>query len=188
MELPVHNNAPTPHDRGALNLDILTVWLHHLSIMTFFGALVTENLLLQKAMTPPEIRRLASVDSLGGAAFICAVLTGAVKLLKLGAGTEAYLRSWQFHTKMALVLGVFLVSIYPTIVLLKYRKAIKEMNNRELLNMPPGLKHGLRLELLLVALITLFAVAISRAGDLEQRRGPELAENIDLSSNQIRAR
>lgn len=138
------------------------MWLHYLSVMAFFASLVSEHLLLRKTMTPPEIRRLARVDSICGAAFICVVMTGTLKLLVFGKGTEFYLYSWQFHVKMTLVLLVFLVSIYPTMVFLKYRKAIKGMDDGELLNMPVGLKYGVRLELFLVALIPLFAAAMTR--------------------------
>jgi len=145
-----------------LNLDVITVWLHYLSIMAFFAALVGEHLLLRPAMTPAEIRRIAFVDSICGAAFIGAVLTGSMKLLKFGKGAEFYLHAWQFHVKLALVLLVFLVSIYPTVVFLKYRRRTKGMDERETLTMPPGLKHGIRLELFLVALIPLFAAAMTR--------------------------
>ena len=150
------------HDRPALNLDVVTIWLHYLSFMAFYGALVAELVLLRPAMAPPEIRRIASVDSVCGATFICVVMTGTLKLLVFGKGAEFYLRSWQFHTKMGLVFLVFLVSVYPTMVFLKYRKAIKGMDDRERLNMPKGLKHGIRLELLLVSLIPLFAAAMTR--------------------------
>jgi putative membrane protein len=146
-----------------MNADVAAAWLHYVSFMVLFAALVAEHLLTKKPMTPAEIRRVALIDAIYGGAFIAVVLTGTLKLLKYGKGLEFYLQVWQFHAKVALVVVTFLVSIYPTTVFMKYRKRAAGLDPDERLVMPPGLQHGLRLELILVCLIPLFAASLARA-------------------------
>lgn len=146
-----------------MNAAVIVAWLHYLSFMVLFAALTAEHLLTRKPMTPAEIRRVGIIDAIYGAAFIAVVVTGTMKLLRYGRGLEFYLRAWQFHAKIMIVLVTFLISIYPTLVFLKYRRRAQAIDEDERLVMPAGLKHGLRLELVLVCLIPLFAAALARA-------------------------
>lgn len=146
-----------------MNADVLVAWLHYVGFMVLFAALTAEHLLTKKPMTAPEVRRVTIIDAIYGSAFVVVVVTGVLKMMTYGKGMGYYMKVGWFHAKLTLMLLVFFISLYPTLVFLKTRRRTKDLPEGETVELPNGVKHALRVQLLLVALIPLFAAAVARA-------------------------
>ncbi len=146
-----------------MNADVVVAWLHYVTFMVLFAALVAQHLLIKKPVTPAEAKRVSVLDAICGIAFIGVVITGTLKLLRFGKGLEFYMQAWQFHAKITLVVLAFLISLYPTIVFQNYRKRTKDLPADERVEYPPGLKHAIRLEMVFMVLVPLFAASLARA-------------------------
>ena len=146
-----------------MNADVLVAWLHYVSFMVLFAALTAEHLLTKKPLTAPEVRRVTVLDAVCGVSFVIVVITGIMKLMYYGKGAAFYMKVWQFHAKITLILLIFLISLYPTFTFLKLRRRSQELPEGETVTVPNGVKHALRLQLLLIVLVPLFAAAVARA-------------------------
>lgn len=133
---------------------VLVKYLHFLSILVLFAALVAEHLLLAVRMTRAELARVAVVDAFYGISAVGALATGAVMLFWVGKGSAFYLGSWIFHLKLGLFFTAALISIWPTLKLIRLRRG----DPADTVDVPKALIMCVRLELLLVALIPLTAV------------------------------
>lgn len=133
---------------------VLVKYLHFLSILFLFAALVAEHLLLAARMTRAEIARVAVVDAVYGISAVLVLATGAVMLFWAGKGSAFYLGSWIFHLKLGLFFAAALISVWPTVKLIGLRRG----DPGEAVELPRALIMCVRLELLLVALIPLTAV------------------------------
>ena len=146
-----------------MNADVFIAWLHYVSFMVLFAALTAEHLLTKKPITAPELKRVTIIDAVYGTSFVLVVITGLMKLMHYGKCAAYYMKVLQFHAKITLILLVFLISLYPTFTFLKLKRRARELPDGETIELPAGVKHALRLQLLLVALIPLFAATVARA-------------------------
>jgi putative membrane protein len=179
LTMPFTGREPDPPSRGLrapgnapmlrrMNTDVLIAWLHYLAFMVLFAALTAEHLLTKKPLTAPELRRVVILDAVAGISFVLVVVTGVLKLLHYGKGMGYYMKIGWFHAKLTLVVLVFLVSLYPTFTFMRTRSRAGELPTGETIDLPNGVRHALRLQLLLVVLIPLFAAAVARgAGQFE---------------------
>lgn len=142
-----------------MTTEILLRYLHFVSIFTIVGVLVSEHLLLKKAMTRAEIGRLARIDAVYGLAALT-LLTVGFTLWLGGFGKPAvyYNHNWVFHLKLMFFLMVGLLSIYPTIFFIRNRKG----ERTQVVTVPTSIFWLLRLELLLLAIIPLLAGLMAR--------------------------
>jgi putative membrane protein len=142
-----------------MNPEILLRYLHFVSIFTIVGVLVSEHLLLKKALTRAEISRLARIDAIYGLAALT-LLTVGLTLWLGGFGKPAvyYTQNWVFHLKLFFFLMIGILSIYPTVFFLRNRKGDKT----EVVTVPAWIFWMLRLELLLLAAIPLLAGLMAR--------------------------
>ncbi|MEN0006215.1 MAG: DUF2214 family protein, partial [Bacteroidota bacterium] len=105
-----------------MTLEILTRYLHFISIFTIAATVVAEYLLTKPNMTRSEIARLARIDGIYGLSAILAVAAGFTLWFAVGKPAEFYTNNWILHTKvgLAILLGIF--SIPPTVFFMKQRK------------------------------------------------------------------
>jgi len=142
---------------------ILLPYLHILSIMVLMGSLITEHLMLKPSILKTQINTVAVVDLIYGIAAGLVLITGLLRWFVWGKGADYYLSNPLFHIKITLFLIVGIMSIWPTRKILKWRKEIKRGNTLELTEKQmKGTLMLIRIELLLVALIPLFAVMVAR--------------------------
>ena len=137
---------------------IITNYLHYIGFMTLFACLVMEHLLIKTTMTVQEIRKLAVIDAIYGISAIIVFATGLLKVFKFGA-PEYYLSMWPFHAKLTVFIIAAVLSIMPTIKILKARKTAQDGNTS--VELPKFLKHIVRVELLLIALMPLLAAMMA---------------------------
>src|ERR1700742_568449 len=103
--------------------DMILAILHHLAIVTLIVLLAFEFALLRPGITPDSLRRVANVDAGYGAAAGLVVVIGVSRVIWGAKGADFYLSNPWFWAKMASFLSIGLLSIPPTIEVLKWRRA-----------------------------------------------------------------
>lgn len=146
-----------------MKLQALLAYIHYLSIITLIVTLVVELVVFEKVLSRKDIKKLQRTDSLYGLAAIMVLATGTLRIMWYGKGWSYYLDNYFFITKLSLFLIVGLLSIYPTIAFLKWRILPKD---QELFTYDDStykkLLTFIRLEVVLVFLIPLFAALMAR--------------------------
>ena len=144
-----------------ITAQIIVNYLHYISFMMLFAALVMEHLLIKPSMPRLELRRLAAIDAIYGISAIVVLVTGLLKVMKYGKGPEYYMNTWVFHAKLTLFIVAVALSILPTIKILKAHKTAAQDNAGSDVTLPGFLKHVIRLELLFIALLPLLGAMMA---------------------------
>ena len=144
-------------------MQILIPYLHYISIMALMGSLISEHLILKPRLSAQQIRSLAGIDIVYGISAILVLATGLLRWFVYGKGSEFYLSNPLFHTKLTLFVILGVLSIFPTIKFLKWRKQVKKGEDPAIEEKSvKRLLMYIRIELLLVAIMPLLAVMIAR--------------------------
>ena len=138
-------------------------YIHYLSFMVAFGALVTESLTLKKQLTLEESWKLVIADSLYGLSATAVLVTGVLRVMYFGKGTEYYLSHHIFFVKVGLFIVVGLLSLYPTFSFLTWIKTLRDRQPPTLEDSKVSvLKWLIRGELVGLALIPFSAALLAR--------------------------
>jgi len=103
-------------------LPALLAYSHYISFLLVISSLVAEAFLIAPTLTRREMRLLQRADAIYGIAAILVLITGFLRIYNFGKGPDYYFGNVIFMTKLSLFLIVGLLSIYPTIVFLRWRK------------------------------------------------------------------
>jgi putative membrane protein len=145
--------------------DLILAILHHLAIVTLIVLLAFEFALLRPGITPDNLRRVIHVDASYGAVAALVILIGVSRVIWGAKGAAFYISNPWFWAKMASFLLIGLLSIPPTLALLKWRRHAKEDASFR-----PGdgeivrLRRFIHAEVALLALVVAFAAAMARYG------------------------
>ena len=103
-------------------------YIHFIGIFIIFAALACEHLLLARRLDRAAVARLARIDAVYGAA-AGTLLAADLALWLGGVGKPAsfYGQNPVFHAKLGLFALVGLLSIYPTVFLLRRRKGADDV-------------------------------------------------------------
>jgi putative membrane protein len=142
---------------------VLTAYLHFLGIMILMATLLAEHVMLHAQMPPVHLQRVARTDLFYGIAAGIVFLTGLLRFAYFGKGIHFYLGNPLFYVKVGMFLLVALISIYPTVQFLSWRKMLKQ-GELPALALPTitRLRAVIRLELGLLIVIPLLAVLMAR--------------------------
>jgi putative membrane protein len=144
-------------------MSIFIPYLHIIAIMVLMGSLISEHLILKPEMNPKQIKSLATLDFIYGMAAVLVLITGLLRWFVYGRGAAYYLSNPLFHTKLTLFVIMAILSVFPTIKFLKWRKEVNsgtapgvdEKSVKRLLML-------IRIEILIVVIIPFLAVMIAR--------------------------
>lgn len=100
-------------------------FLHHLAAFVLFAALMAEHLLFHKDLSREQILKLTKIDLIYGIAAGVVLVVGILRVLYFEKGLDFYAQSTAFYFKMGLFLFVGLISVYPTIQYINWRKQIQ---------------------------------------------------------------
>lgn len=103
----------------------LFAFIHHLAAFVLFAALVVEFLLVREELTLATARRLLRTDMIYGIASMVLLAAGLARVFWFEKGAAYYLHSAPFLAKFALFAAVGLMSIYPTVRILAFRKDVR---------------------------------------------------------------
>lgn len=142
---------------------VIVPYLHYLGIMTLMGALITQHLIVKSSMNKEDIKTIATVDIIYGIAAVLVLTTGLLRWFLYGKGSEFYLSNPIFHTKLTLFFVMGIISIFPTLRILKWRKFSRQDNTFKVSGKEASrVLMFVRIELLILAIIPLLAVMLNR--------------------------
>ena len=99
--------------------------LHHLSMFALFSALLTELVLLREAPDLARARRLLRADLVYGLAAAAMLGFGLLRMFLFEKSPDYYLQSLPFLLKLVLFALVGILSIYPTLRFMGWRKSLR---------------------------------------------------------------
>lgn len=137
--------------------EIAIRYFHFLGILCLTGALVVEHVTLASEIGQQQLRRLVIVDAIYGVSAGVVLLAGLALWLWVGKPAAFYTESWVFHLKLSVFFAVALLSLYPTIFFIRNRK-----NKADVISIPTSIIVIVRIELVLLAMMPLFAVLMAR--------------------------
>ncbi len=134
-------------------------FLHHLAAFALVAAIVVEFVLIRQPIDQANARRLALADMVVGISAGVLLVIGLLRVFYFEKGAAFYLHNAAFIAKMALFVAVALLSIYPTLQFLSWRKGRIDVAA------VPAIRRILHLELVGVVLILLCAALMARGID-----------------------
>jgi putative membrane protein len=138
-------------------------FVHHLAAFSLVAALVVEAVLVRDGLTLRTARVVQRADMVLGAAAVVLLVVGLARVFHYEKGWTYYTGSLPFIAKFSLFVVLALLSIYPTLVFLSWRKPLKL---GEVLIAPGDMLRTVRrviyLELAGVVVIILCAVLMAR--------------------------
>ncbi|MFQ6309600.1 DUF2214 family protein [Lysobacter capsici] len=145
--------------------DLLLAAFHHLLVFAMISMLVAESVLLRGPIDAAALKRLAGLDAGYGMSAMLLLAVGVARLFYGVKGLDFYQHNPWFHAKFGAFVAIALLSILPTVRLLRWRKALKH----DPAFLPPApqvriVRVLIRFELILIAVILICAAAMARYG------------------------
>lgn len=141
----------------------ITAYLHYLGFMIAFGALVIEGLTLKKDLSLAEAWRVVIADGIYGLSATLILITGILRVIYFGKGTDYYLNSSVFYIKVGIFILISVLSLYPTFSFLSWVKGLRNKQTPNLeLSQVQRLTWLIRGELAGFVIIPLFAAILAR--------------------------
>ena len=141
-----------------MTADLIFAFLHFAGAFTLFGALFAQAALLMTGPGKVSYGRLVRMDIVFGVSAALVLVAGLLRVFYGGRGADFYLQNPAFHLKLTLFVAIALISIAPTVTLLKWRRAAK--SDPAFLPEPKAVK---RVKMLVHVELTLLAVLILAA-------------------------
>lgn len=138
-------------------LDILIRYVHLGAVLVLAVTLIIENMAIAPQITKEDVRNLIKVDAAYGLSAVVVLACGVLLWFTGAKPSDFYTNNPVFHAKLSLFVVVGLLSIYPTVFLMRNRK-----NEAETLAVPVGVIRVLRLELVLLVFIPVLAFLMAR--------------------------
>ena len=141
----------------------LLAFLHHLAAFIIFAALTVELVLMKGELTLASARSMWRLDAAYGMFAGVLVVVGFLRVFYTEKGPAYYFHSVPFIVKIAAFAVVGLISIYPTVQFLSWRKALREQQVPVVgEEQRRKIRLVLHIELTLLALIILCAALMAR--------------------------
>ena len=100
-------------------------FLHHLAAFVLVAALAVEFVLIRDPLTLERARRLQVTDMVLGIAAGAVLAVGLLRVFHFEKGAAYYFQNYAFLAKLGLFILVALLSIYPTVVFIKWGRDLK---------------------------------------------------------------
>lgn len=143
--------------------DLILAILHHLAVFGLAAVIGAELVLVRPGISPRGLSLLARVDGAYGGLATAIVVIGVARVIFGLKGWEYYVYYWAFWAKMIAFLVVGLLSIAPTMRILRWRRALAATPD---FAVPEGeiraVRPWLRAEAAIFLLIPLLAAVMAR--------------------------
>lgn len=144
-------------------LDLILAIAHHAAVFTYVAIFAAEFALIRNGLSGPRVLQLGRLDAAYGGVAALVIVIGIIRVIFGAAGWEYYVGNWAFWSKMAAFLAMGLLSIPPTIAILRWRKAAEaETNYAVPAEDIRAARRFVHAEAAALALIPLFAAFIPR--------------------------
>ena len=104
---------------------VLVAFLHFAAVLGLFGALVGECLLFGRTVSVAQATTLQRLDRLYGLSATVLLVVGGLRAWRYEKGLDFYLANPFFHLKLSLFVLVGLLSVYPTVVFLRWGRDLR---------------------------------------------------------------
>jgi putative membrane protein len=142
---------------------ITAAFVHHIAAFLVFATLMLELVLLRNELTLSSARSIVRMDMVYGIAATVLLIAGFVRVFHTEKGAGYYFESGSFLLKLALFIVVGLLSIYPTVQFLRWRKTLREGRVPQLDDATRRrIRRLIHIELTLIAVIILMAIMMAR--------------------------
>lgn len=145
--------------------DLVLASFHHLLFFGLVSMLVAQSVLLRGRIDGGVLAKLGGIDRGYGVTAGLLLVVGLLRVFYGIKGQDFYLHNPWFHAKMGAFVLVGVLSIWPTVRFLRWRRQLAA--NPAFLPAPSevaGLARIVRFELALVAVIFVCAAAMARYG------------------------
>jgi putative membrane protein len=144
-------------------ISAIMAFLHHFAAFTLTAAIVYEHVTFRKELSLAEARRTQIMDIIYGVSAGFILIIGILRVFYFEKGPAYYAHNWFFWLKMLGFALAGLLSIYPTLRFISWRKfttqnQIPEISDHEVART----KLLLRLETVAIALILFSAAMMAR--------------------------
>ena len=151
----------------ALPVDLLksasVAYIHYLSFMLCFGALIFERISLKPNPDRKQAISMVVADIIYGIAGIALLISGIYRVLKFGQGSEYYTQNPIFWTKIIVFALVGSLSLYPTITYVLWAIPLSKGNLPQVTeNLVARLRLIINIELVGFASIPFLATLMAR--------------------------
>lgn len=103
----------------------IMAFLHHIAAFTLVTALGLEVALFKPPLTATLARRIIITDTVFGISAAAVLIVGLLRVFMFEKGAAYYFANAFFLTKLSLFIAAALISIYPTVVYLSWRKPLR---------------------------------------------------------------
>jgi putative membrane protein len=143
--------------------DLSLAIAHHLLIFLLAGVLAFEIGVIRPNMKREDVLRVASVDNWYGIVAVAILVVGFSRAIYAAKGWAYYEANGFFWAKIAAIVAVALLSIIPTIQIIRWRRAL----TADAASLPTepdiaGVRRFLWAEVAVFAFIPAFAAAMAR--------------------------
>lgn len=146
-----------------MTVEAILAYLHILAILTMVVFVSSEAALCRvQWLNAAVVERLATVDRVYGIAAVAVLATGLARTLLGVKGTAWYWTHPLLHVKLTLFIVVGLVSIFPTLTYLRWRKTLRATGTLPAAAEVAKTRKLVMVQAHLIAVIPLFAVFLAR--------------------------
>lgn len=138
-----------------MTTDLFIRYFHFLGIFAMFALLTVQHMLLKGQVAAGGMKKIAGIDAAYGVSAVVVLLCGLGLWFWVGKPAGFYSHNWVFHTKVTLFVLTGILSIIPTMFILKNRKKTTAVD------VPKYIVMVVRFELLLLCIIPLLAVLMA---------------------------
>jgi putative membrane protein len=110
---------------------IIVAWIHYVAIMLLIASLLGEHLLLKPDMSAAEAGTVQRLDIVYGGSATLVLITGIIRMF-LEKGAAYYMHQVAFHILFGIFVVVGLLSIYPTVIFLRWRADTRAGHGQQL--------------------------------------------------------
>ncbi|MGJ7545615.1 DUF2214 family protein [Variovorax sp. LT1R16] len=146
-----------------MTFEAILAYLHLLAILTMVVFISSEAALCRvQWLNAAVVERLATVDRVYGIAAVAVLATGIARTVLGVKGTAWYWTNPLLHVKLTLFIVVGLISIFPTLTYLRWRKALRTTGALPAAAEVTKTRKLVMVQAHLIAVIPLFAVFLAR--------------------------
>jgi putative membrane protein len=139
-------------------LDLLLAIGHHLLIFAIFGIICAEFWAIRPGMSSATVTRVAALDLWYGILAMAVLAVGFCRSIFAAKGWGYYSHNGFFWAKLAAFAAIGLLSLPPTLALIRWRKAALAPSDSDI----QSARRYLRWELALFVFLPIFAAAMAR--------------------------
>lgn len=144
-------------------IDAVLAYLHYIAIFILFAFMTVQAVLLRGPLEERTVRLLGRMDVWYFGSAAAALVTGFMRAGMGVKGGDFYFGAWPIYVKIGLFLVVGIVSVYPTLAFIRWKRALEhDAAWRVPADEQARIRKLVMVEVHLAALIPVFAVIMAR--------------------------